>query len=287
MTNWPIGLSTGCFYMTNILDCLETIRASGFSMIEVVFSPAHLDYKNLSAVREAANKIDALGMEAYSFHAPFATDIDISSPDAGCREYALDEILKAVEAAAVLGVHYFVIHPGPENADIPSREERLVRIENVVSVLNRVAMRCSEVGIRCVLENKLPHLLFGNSSDIVWILGALETNQVGACLDTGHAFLSGELYNLVYKLTPYLRMLHVHDNRGHSDEHCPPGDGRIDWGAFLRELIQVHFHGAFILEIAGGKEPSEIMARARRGRSFLREHARRLMLEMSAPVPHR
>ncbi|MFM8830981.1 MAG: sugar phosphate isomerase/epimerase family protein, partial [Spartobacteria bacterium] len=51
---------------------------------------------------------------------------------------------------------------------------------------------------------------------------------------------------------PYLRRLHVHDNRGHSDEHCPPGDGRIDWGAFLRELIQVHFHGAFILEIAGG-----------------------------------
>ena len=138
-----------------------------------------------------------------------------------------------------------------------------------------------------MLENKLPHLLFGNSSDIIWILGALETNQVGACLDTGHAFLSGELYNLVYKLTPYLRMLHVHDNRGHSDEHCPPGDGRIDWGAFLRELIQIHFHGTFILEIAGGKEPAEIMARARRGRSFLREHARRLNLEMSAPVPHR
>ena len=42
--------------MTNILDCLETIRASGFSMIEVVFSPAHLDYKNLSAVREAAKE---------------------------------------------------------------------------------------------------------------------------------------------------------------------------------------------------------------------------------------
>jgi hypothetical protein len=29
------------------------------------------------------------------------------------------------------------------------------------------------------------------------------------------------------------------------------------------------------------------MARARKGRSFLREHARRLTLEMSAPVPHR
>ena len=209
MTSWPIGLSTGCFYKTPILECLETIRASGFCMIEVVFSPQHLDYKDLGAVRRTALRIEELGMEAYSFHAPFAIDIDISSPDFAIREHALDEILRAVEAASLLGVHYFVIHPGPENADIPSREERMVRIENVISVLNRVAVRCAESGIKCVLENKLPHLLFGSSSDIVWILGSLDRNDVGACLDTGHAFLAGDLYNLVYKLGPYLRMLHA------------------------------------------------------------------------------
>ena len=144
MTNWPIGLSTGCFYKTPILDCLETIRASGFCMIEVVFSPQHLDYKDLGVVRRTALRIEDLGMEAYSFHAPFANDIDISSPDFAIREHALDEILRAVDAASLLGVHYFVIHPGPENADIPSREERMVRIENVISVLNRVAVRCAE-----------------------------------------------------------------------------------------------------------------------------------------------
>jgi sugar phosphate isomerase/epimerase len=255
-------------------------------MIEVVFSPSHLDYKNLNSVREAAMRIESLGMEAYSFHAPFAGNIDISSPDLASREYALDEILRAVEAASVLGVHYFVIHPGPENADIPSREERLVRIENVVSVLDRVAIRCSEAGIRCVIENKLPHLLFGNSSDIIWILGALETNQVGSCLDTGHAFLAGDLYSLVYKLSPYLRMIHVHDNKGHGDDHLPPGDGRIDWAALMRELTQTRFHGAMILELSGNAEPETIMARARKGRSYLRNHARRLALESNPPIPH-
>ena len=287
MTSWPIGLSTGCFHHTPILECLEAIRASGFSMIEVVFSPSHLDYKNLAAVREASHRIEELGMEAYSFHAPFANDIDISSPDFATREHSLDEILRAVEAASLLGVHYFVIHPGPENADIPSREERMVRIENVVSVLNRVAVRCSEMGIQCVLENKLPHLLFGSSSDIVWILGMLDTNEVGACLDTGHAFLAGDLYPLVYKLGPHLRMLHVHDNKGHSDEHLPPGEGRIEWGAFVRELLQVGFRGAMILEISGAGDAREIMARARRGRSCLRSHARRIALETKSPALRR
>jgi sugar phosphate isomerase/epimerase len=282
MTNWPIGLSTGCFHHTPIVDCLETIRSSGFSMVEVVFSPSHLNYKNPAAVREAALRLDGLGMEAYSFHAPFAGDIDISSLDQTMREFALDEILRAVEAASVLGVHYFVIHPGPENADIPSREERMLRIENVVSVLDLVAKRCADAGIRCVLENKLPHLLFGNSSDILWILGGLESTEVGACLDTGHAFLSGELFPLIHKLAPHLRMLHAHDNKGHRDDHLPPGDGRIDWGALMRELVRVDFQGAMILELSGSGTPAEVLERARRGRACLRSHCRRVAME-SAP----
>jgi sugar phosphate isomerase/epimerase len=278
MTNWPIGLSTGCFYQTPLVDCLETIRASGFSMIEVVFSPPHLDYRDPRAVRDAAARIDGLGLEAYSFHAPFADDIDISSPDPAGRDHALAEILRAVEAAAMLGVHYIVIHPGPENADIPSREERVLRIENVCSVLERVAARCSELGIQCVLENKLPHLMFGQSADLLWILSCLKGNRVGACLDTGHAHLAGDLYPLVYKMGPHLRLLHVHDNKGHGDDHLPPGDGRIDWTTLLKELAAVHFSGALILELAGGGEPEVIMARARRARSYLRQRARRIAL---------
>ncbi|MBU3665977.1 MAG: sugar phosphate isomerase/epimerase [Chthoniobacterales bacterium] len=284
--NWPIGLSTGCFHQTRLVDCLETIRESGFSMIEVVFAPEHLNYREMKDVREAALHIEALGMEAYSFHAPFADDIDISSPDLARREYATDEILRAVEAAAVLGVHYVVIHPGPEHTDIPSRDERVVRIENVAAVLNRVAARCTELGIRCALENKLPHLLFGSPSDLLWILAALETNEVGACLDTGHAFLSGDLYALVYKMAPYLRLLHVHDNKGHADDHLAPGDGRIDWTALFKELAAVRFHGALMLEISGAGDAASVMARARRGRSYLRGRARRLTLSAPTTVPH-
>jgi len=285
MTTWPIGLSTGCFYQTPLVDCLETIRGSGFSMIEVVFSPPHLDYKDPARVQEAAARIDALGLEAYSFHAPFADDIDISSTDAARREHALDAIFRAIDAAALLGVHYFVIHPGPENTDIPSREERLLRIEHVCSILDRVAARCSEVGIQCVLENKLPHLMFGQSADLLWILTCLKGNRVGACLDTGHAHLAGDLYPLVYKMAPYLRLLHVHDNKGHGDDHLPPGDGRIDWTKLLKELAAVNFTGALILELAGGGSPDIVMARARRARTYLRQRARRLALDNHSSSP--
>jgi sugar phosphate isomerase/epimerase len=276
MTNWPIGLSTGCFYQQNILDCLEIIRASGFSTIEVCSSPAHLDYHDIAAVRVVAGRLERLGMEAYSLHAPFADRIDISALDNARRELALEEILRAVEAAAILQVHYLVIHPGPEHANLPPHEDRNRRIENVVAVLNRVTRRCTELGIGCLLENKLPHLLFGSPSDILWILEALNGTGMGVCFDTGHACLSGDLPSLLRKLSGHLRMVHAHDNRGRFDDHLPPGDGVIDWPWLLGEFVAAGFNGTLVLEMAGKPDPAETMTNARRGRSFLRGVARRL-----------
>jgi sugar phosphate isomerase/epimerase len=248
-------------------------------MIEVCSSPEHLDFRDLKSVHRAGERIRELGMEAYSFHAPFAPNIDIASSDAAQRAASVAEIFKAAEAAALLQVHYFVLHPGPENpATIPPAEQ-LPRMQHVVESLNQVARRCKELGIICVLENKLPHLLFGNTSDILWILDGINSAEVGVCLDTGHAYLGGDIHNLVHKLSGHLRIIHAHDNGGADDNHSPPGDGKIDWEKFMRDLIHVRFRGAFILEMAGNNDPAVTMANARRGRSYLRDMGRRLALE--------
>lgn len=279
MTSWPIGLSTGCFYHQSIPDCLPLIRESGFSMIEVCSSPEHLDFHDSKSVHQTAQKIRELGMEAYSFHAPFAPNIDIASSDVSQRTASVTEILRAVEAAALLQVHYFVLHPGPENPATIPMAEQLPRMKHVIESLNEVARRCRELGIMCVLENKLPHLLFGNTSDILWILDGINAAEVGVCLDTGHAFLANDMHALVHKLAGHLRMIHAHDNGGANDNHLPPGDGKIDWEKFLRDLITARFRGAFILEMAGNDDPGVTMANARRGRAYVREIARRIALE--------
>ncbi len=284
MSDWPVGLSTGCFYQKNILDCLDAIRNGGFNMIEVCSFPAHLDYQDLEAVRRAARRIEELGMEAYSFHAPFADRIDITAPDPDQRNAALQEILRAAEAAALLQVRYFVIHPGPEHSGRPGCEERFQRLANAASVLNTIAVRCRELGIGCVLENKLPHLLFGNTSEILWIMGAMSTVNVGTCLDTGHAYLSGDIYKVMHKLSGHLQMIHANDNSGNYDDHKPPGEGNIDWQRLLTELSQIEFHGGFILELAGNKELDIILAEARRARCFLREISRKLALSSPPTV---
>jgi len=275
MSDWAVGLSTGCFWQTSIFECLEDIRDSGFGRIEICSFPAHLDYHDVERVKRAAGLIDQLGLETYSFHAPFSDHIDITSPDPQHREFALQELMKAAEAAAILSVRYFVIHPGPENSALPEHE-RFWRLENAVGVLNRAFAHCQKLGIGLVLENMLPHLFAGRTRDLLWILGALDTCEVGICLDTGHAHLAGDLSAVAHKLSGHLWMVHGSDNHGQRDDHLPPGDGRIDWGAFLSHLYDLHFNGTFILEIAGTGDRKQILDGARRGRKHLRDLSHRL-----------
>lgn len=269
MGDWPVGLSTGCFYESSIFDRLDLIRDAGFSILEICSYPAHLDYHDRGACERAAARIRELGLEAYSFHAPFSEAIDITSLDPGSRQRALEEILRATEAAAVLGVRYFVLHPGPEKFGLP-RHERLDRMENAAAVLNRVAGRCRELGVGLVLENMLPHLFSGPVRDLLWLLGAMETTDVGICLDTGHAYLSGDIRQVAHKLSGHLRMVHASDNHGGFDDHLPPGQGAIPWPLLLRQLEEEMFRGTLMLEIAGKGNPDEILRGAQQARTFLR-----------------
>jgi sugar phosphate isomerase/epimerase len=270
MSTWPFGISTGCFYKTDILHVLPLVRDGGFTLIEVCSFPDHLDYHDPEHVREAAALMTRLGIEANSFHAPFADHIDISSLVPAHRESSVREVFTACDAASTLGARYLVLHPGPEKEGKPRPEEWYHRMVCAAASLNEIARHCHDLGLTLLLENMLPHLMFGHTSDILFLLGAIRETNVGTCLDTGHAFLSGDLRTVVHKLSGHLRMLHVNDNLGDRDGHLPPGEGAIDWISLMRQLRQWRFMGPLILELAdSGEPPDRIMERARNARSFL------------------
>jgi len=271
MKTWPIALSTGSFHQRSIFEALPLIAESGFTLVEICSWPPHLDYHDVGKVRRAAEMLADLEMKAVSFHAPFADRIDISSPDSERRESAVMEIFRAATAAAELGARNFVIHPGPEHAAAPLRHDAERRLGIAVGTLRRVIAKCRELGVRCLLENKLPHLLFGSAGEILQIMERLQDQDAGICLDTGHAHLGGEMLALLHKLSPYLIMIHAHDNRGSYDDHLPPGEGQIDWAHFLGELWTIGFDGSIVLELAGGPAADATLAGARRARSFLQD----------------
>ena len=273
MSDWPIGISTGCFYKTNILDILEIVRDGGFSMIEICSFPMHLDYHDRDKVKAASRKIKEVGLDPFSFHAPFADDIDITSLDKNTQVKSIAEVITAAEAAAELDVRHLVLHPGPEREKKATSDKFYHHLETASHSINQISKRCKELGITLLLENMLPHLLFGRIRDMLYIMGAMEEMNVGTCLDTGHAYLAQDLPSVVHKLSYHLRMVHVNDNNGTGDDHLPPGEGSIDWPEVIAQLDSYNFRGALILELSArhGIDYEKTMEECRRSRDFIKK----------------
>ena len=137
-----------------------------------------------------------------------------------------------------------------------------------------------------VLENMLPHLLFGRSSDVLWIMGAIQDLNVGLCLDTGHAHIAGDLYSAAHKLSSHLQMVHVNDNHGQFDQHLPPGKGGIDWQRIVQQLAASAFRGGLILELCGDPEGHDrVLQQAQEARVYLQQIFRFVQLQDRGPEP--
>jgi sugar phosphate isomerase/epimerase len=278
MTPWTIGLSTGCFYRRSIFEVLEDIRRSGFENVEVCSSPTHLDYHHHGDVARAGHQMRELGINPVSFHAPFAARIDITALDPHLRAAAVRELIAACEAAAAMHVQTIVLHPGPEREGRPPEAEFLDRMRHAAESLNFVAERCCQLQLNLMLENMLPHLLFGHINDMLYLLGSISTCKVGVCLDTGHAFLARELGTVIHKLSGRLQLVHVNDNRGDRDDHLAPGYGNINWPWVLQELRHTGFAGTLVLELASrDDEPvASMLARASEARRYIEDLIRRI-----------
>ena len=70
-----------------------------------------------------------------------------------------------------------------------------------------------------------------------------------ACLDTGHAnVMKDDLYQGIKELGDNLHCLHIHDNKGRSDEHTCPYFGNIDWDLVVLALKEIGYDGCISLE---------------------------------------
>ena len=84
---------------------------------------------------------------------------------------------------------------------------------------------------------------------IVEAVKKVNSQFAGICLDTGHCnCLNDDIAENVRLSSPYLRVLHVHDNKYSADGHFIPFLGSIDWSAFTKALAEVGFDGVLSLE---------------------------------------
>lgn len=269
--SWSLGVATGISLERTVFEIVPAAAAVGVTAVEISTPPGHLHLDAAGDVSELRQLLEAHDMRAVAIHAPFGRSIDLASPHAGERAAGIQAATLAAQAIATLGGTIVVAHP----SDLERRDQHVPeRLAHAVSSLVVIANRVADLGLVLAVETPLPHLIGGHPEEFRWILSQLGPGA-RACLDTGHAALGHNWHRLLDAAGDRLVHIHASDNRGHYDDHAPPGDGHIDWAEIRRTLLGTRFNGWVMLELHAGTEPAE---------AFLRRSLEQARVRLSPPT---
>lgn len=232
---------------------LELAERSGAQAVEIFAARQHFDYTSREHVTELASWFRSNALEAFSMHAPLYADremgrggapaINVLHPEKARRIDAMDEIKRALEAAEQIPMRNLVVHLG-ERTDGWSQRT----IEYALTALEHLGAFARPLGVRLLVENLLSEPTTPEHLILILEMGHLD--NVGACLDLGHAHMTVGVADAITTLGNRIASVHVHDNHGIKDEHLWPGGGNIDWSATVKGLKALATPPATVLEIS-------------------------------------
>ena len=164
-------------------------------------------------------------------------------PDKAQRIDAMDEIKRAIESAEHIPLRNLVVHLGARDDEWSPRT-----IEFALTALEHLGAFARPLGMRLLVENLLSDAT--TPEHLVMILAMGHLDNVGVCLDLGHANITVGTAEAIATLGNRIASVHVHDNHGANDEHLWPGSGAIDWPATATALKALTTPPATVLEIS-------------------------------------
>jgi sugar phosphate isomerase/epimerase len=252
------GISTHLYHDRPLAsEHLKELAEFGFRQIELFATIGHFDYHDQVAIDALAGWLRDAGLQLHSVHAPivehrwhgkWGAALSTASSDGPVRERAMKECLAALAIARTIPFRYLVVHLGiPDDFDPPAGTNARQAAQRSVEELAAAAL---PLGVQIAAE-VIPNTLSAAEALVRLVEDDLELPPagVGICLDTGHAFLQGDLPDAIETVGGDLVTTHVHDNRGKYDDHLVPFDGIIDWPTALMAFQKVGYEGVIMFEL--------------------------------------
>jgi sugar phosphate isomerase/epimerase len=248
---------------------LEQASLWGAEAVEIFAARQHFDYTSREQVAELAAWFRSNALTAWSMHAPIYADremgrsglpaLNLLHTEKSRRIEAMDEIKRALETAEQIPFHNLVVHLGDKNDEWSPRT-----VEYALTALEHLGAFARPLGVRPLVENLLSEPT--TPEHLVEILETGHLDQIGVCLDLGHAHMTVGVPAAIATLGKHIIQVHAHDNNGTKDEHLWPGDGAIDWPATAVALNALAAPPAIVLEISSklADEPTKLPERVRR-----------------------
>ena len=270
------GISTHLYHGVRLdRDHLVEIAAHGFEAVEIFATRSHFDYHDERAVDAIAGHLADAGLRAHAVHAPttesyrdgvWGPGYSLANGEDVPRRAAVAEAGAAIRAAERLGARLVVLHPGTPTAQEPGpRDNRRDAFLRSVEELQDAA---EGTGVHLALE-VIPNGIADADALVRLLEDDIDPDGLGVCLDTGHAFMQGDVADAVEAVSGYLVTTHLHDNDGARDSHQAPFDGGIDWTTTMMAFRKVGYDGPWIFEVAGAEPPRLMLERLQRARRRL------------------
>jgi sugar phosphate isomerase/epimerase len=231
---------------------LELAARSGAQGVEIFAARQHFDYSSREHIAELGSWFRSNSLKPFSMHAPMFPDremgragapaVNLLHPEKARRIDAMDEIKRALECAEVIPFSNLILHLG-ERTDGWSQRS----IEYAINALEHLGAFAHPLGVRLLVENLTSEPT--TPEHLITILDLGHLNNVGICLDLGHAHITVGVGAAIATLGGRIASVHVHDNHAVKDEHLWPGDGNIDWPETGKALKALPQPPAAVLEI--------------------------------------
>jgi sugar phosphate isomerase/epimerase len=231
---------------------LDQAGRDGAQAVEIFAARQHFDYTSLEHVRELGAWFQSNPVEAFSMHAPLYPDremgragapaVNVLHPEKARRIDSMDEIKRALETAEHIHYRNLVLHLGEREDSWSPRT-----IEYSITALEHLGAFARPLGVRLLVENLISEAT--TPEHLLMILEMGHLDNVGVCLDLGHANITVGVASAISTLGAHVASVHVHDNHGTKDEHLWPGDGVIEWPSTIAALKALTSTPATVLEI--------------------------------------
>lgn len=236
---------------------LRLIKDAGFDAVDYSFYWAEPGFPMATAAyKEYANtvrkKLDDLGISCNQAHAPF--EMAYGHPfDPSDEDYC--NVVRAIEAAAVLGAKQIVVHalPLPENVkNVDFTAYNLAYYRSLEPYARSAGIRIAVENLFAYDEKRKYHKgILGRPEELRAMVRQLDPTVFTVCVDIGHASLTG------YEPQDFIRCfdggmltaLHIQDTDYLFDRHVLPFAGEFDWDAIVASLRQIGYKGDLTFEI--------------------------------------
>ena len=258
---FEIGLST-CGFIPNE-ENFKALSVAGIKNAELCVKFDEYAALNHKEIKKSA---DRAGVKLCSYHLPFAgKDVfDIASLDSELRLYTVKTQAEYVKLGADIGIDKFIIHPcgEPKSSEGDVREEEMKRAMESLDYLAEIAAREGAV----IAVEDLPRSCLGNTAaEIERLISA--NDKLGVCFDTNHLLTESPI-DFIERLGKKIITLHVSDFDFINERHWLPGEGKLDFIAIYKKLLEKGYAGPWLYEISLEPNPKTINRRRLEFRDF-------------------